>query len=175
MIFSGVLIAGAKAAIIKLAAPIIGFFTVNLVPILGFLRKYWREVLIVGLLAGILGTVWWKNRAITALELELSQNNETLAVLDVVLEQNHNALVQCVTINKANAQAYEKALLVAEEAVERARVAEQATEAKVERINEDVKDLRGKDEDCRTLDEPLPDWFDDWLRSDEGSDPVRDH
>ena len=135
-------------------------------PVLGFVIKWWRECLIVCLISCILGLNFYKNRVISNRESDIAGLELSLVTVDDVLEQNFRAISECVAINRANQRAYAAELLAAEQAVDRARIAAEATEAKVESINEDVTELRGKDEDCRTLDDPLPDWFDDWLRSD---------
>lgn len=166
MIFVTAAITAIKGlAAMKFLAPVLSI-TANFIPILGYIRKFWREALIVALLAGILGTVWWKNRVITKLDFSIATLERSLVTVDTVLNENYRAITECVAINRANQRAYEAELLAAERAVSRARIANQVAEAEVESINEDVTELRGQDEDCRSLDEPLPDWFDDWLRSD---------
>ena len=138
----------------------------KLAPALKYVRKYWKYGAIAVPILVLSAQVWHKNNVILGLESDIAGLNLSLAAVDSALEQNFRAITECVAINRANASAVRDAQLRAGLAVERARQAEARTDEQVESINEDIADLRGQDEDCRSLDDPLPDWFDAWLRDD---------
>lgn len=133
----------------------------------GFLKSY--GVMIIGGIAAafILWYVWSAERAKTA-RVELKIENKRLVIenrslLDAI-DMNKTALDECITINARNSlQAIREAQRVKTAQAEAAELRRQLTiTAGEERAK--VEDMRGTDTECRTMDEPLPDWVADRLR-----------
>lgn len=129
-----------------------------------FVKKYWKLVLIAVLCVAMLVLKSCKDSEIRDLNEEAFTARANAVKYSSAIEKNKQALSYCVEVNQANAASY----IEMETQVDKAVAASQAMLAQrdkqVEVINEEVTELRGRDKDCRTLDEPLPDWFDDWLR-----------
>lgn len=161
MIGLGALLALVKGASITKKVASVGSLAV---PALRWIGRYW-ELIVIGLLVVALGFVSWsKNRTIADLALQLESSTALLATVEGTIARNDAALQQCLAINRENAWAYEVMHKRAEQAEQKAREMARASTHQIEVINDESKQLRGRDVDCRRLDDPLPDWFDDWLR-----------
>lgn len=146
-----------------------------------FILKYWYFFVIAGLVGG-----WWLDHHLAGklqdqTELELTSARGILAAVEPTLRQNRAAMEQCLDTNRKNWQAYvdlQEQYAVAQEQIE---ASNEVAEAEIEEIGDEITQLRGQDVECRRLDDPLPVWFDNWLReptgnphrvSDGGSDPA---
>lgn len=127
----------------------------------------WRTVVMVALAAVIafmLVRGHLATKQINQLEIELLGCRGVLSAVEVTISRNEHALNLCREVNAANAAAASELKARATRAQARLLALEARTSQRVEGINDESKQLRGRDQDCRTLDAPLPDWFDDWLR-----------
>ena len=167
MIFSGIM--GAFTAI-KLAVK--GFSLLKYVsPVLAgvsffkdYVIKHWKISLIVALTLALVAGNWWRMRTIGKLEAKIVVYELSIQTYARVAAANTRSIERCVAVNRANAKGLLLAQFRADEAEIRARVLAEEKDKQVEKIDGEVKELRGRDEDCRSLDDPLPDWFDEWLR-----------
>lgn len=128
------------------------------------------KVGIFAVLAGLLSAHLWNdhNRKIEVRELQESLGAVTQAKAQALrtAQRNGFALEECLAANAFNA---EEALTQRERAV--AAVAEvELLRAMNDRDKVDIiregEELRGRDDECRTLDDTLPDWFLDGLWDD---------
>lgn len=142
-----------------------------------FILKYWY-FFVIGILAG----GWWLDHHLAGklqdqTELELESARGILAAVQPTLQQNRAAIDQCLDVNRRNWQAYvdlQGEYKLAQEQIEASNV---VAEAEIEEISDEITQLRGQDVDCRRLDDPLPDWFDRWLRGGPAGDTdgIPDH
>lgn len=133
----------------------------------GFLKSYGTWI-IAGLLAAFLAWYVWsaeraKTKVVTleAANAELVQEKKLL--LDTI-DMNKAALEECLAANAQNA-------LQAVREAQRVRAAQNDVAAMrremlahMDRDRIESEELRGRDQECRTVDESLPAWFVDGLR-----------
>jgi len=129
-----------------------------------FILKRWKISLIAVLAALLIAGTWLHNKEVDRLETHIFQYQADAQEYERTQAANDRAINECITINRENARAYVQAQLEADEAVLRVESLLAQQNEQVEVIHEEVSSLRGRDEDCRSLDDPLPDWFDEWLR-----------
>jgi hypothetical protein len=128
------------------------------------LRMYWHWV-VIGVLGAVL--VLHKFHADTV-QADLTErlNAAELAAKDFdhAIGDAERALMDCKAVNEANTASYEAMRERAEAAEARVRELRIEIARDIEDINDEAWNFRGRDADCRRLDDPLPDWFDHWLR-----------
>jgi len=130
----------------------------------GYVIKYWKVSLIITLTLALVAGNWWRMREIGKLEAQVMVHELSIQNYSRVAAANARSINRCLAVNQANAKGLLMAQFRADEAEIRARVLAEEKDKQVEKIDGEVKELRGRDEDCRSLDDPLPDWFDEWLR-----------
>lgn len=134
-----------------------------------FLLRHWRELLIAAL-----AVLWWlRGNTIEGQRVEIerleAQNSEYARNEQQFLsaaKANDRAISQCQEINRLNAEAHAHAVADAMAAEARVKAAEREAETRIQGYSDEIEYLRDRDTQCRTLGEPLPDWFVDWLRDD---------
>ena len=129
-----------------------------------YFLKYWKLALIIVLAVVLVAGNWWKEREISKHEATITALQTSSADYARALVTNERAIDNCIAVNRANHEQYVLAEIRAGNLIISLEEQLKQSNQKVEIIYEDISDLRGKDETCRTLDEPLPDWFDEWLR-----------
>lgn len=135
------------------------------VSVLAWLRARWKLALIGALSITVAGTLWWKGVEVSRLENQITAYQNAINTLDDALENNRIEFDSCVKVNHANDQAIAEAHERADQADVRVREMASEIDSSIEVINDEVQELRGRDEDCRALGDPLPDWYDYWLRN----------
>ncbi len=129
-----------------------------------YVLKHWKISLIAVLAAALIAGSWLHNRETARLELRIV-HHETVAKNYIhAHDVNVKALKLCYRVNNENTARFIRAQVEGNNAVRRLEQQLIEQTAQVEKIDEDIIEYRGKDEGCRSLDDPLPDWFDDWLR-----------
>lgn len=164
----GVIIAGFKAAslaikglsLLKYVSPAVAVFSLAK----NYVLKYWKITIIAILAAALLAGTWLHNREARRLNARIDQYEVAVRDYDRVNAINTRALYLCYAINNENTERFIRAQAEGKIAVRRLERQLIEQNAQVEKIDEEITELRGRDEDCRSLDDPLPDWFDDWLR-----------
>ena len=126
--------------------------------------KYWKVTAIVTLSTLLIGVVFLKNREIDGLKEELQVAQVATQDYARAVVASERSFQECKDINHANARSFLMMRMEAENAVIALQDELIERDRQVEKVDEDIHEFRGKDEDCRSLDDPLPDWFDDWLR-----------
>jgi hypothetical protein len=129
-----------------------------------YVINHWKLSVIVVLLAALLAGSWIHNREIRRLNANIDKQHAALRDYDRTYAINKRSLDLCYTINNENTNRFIQAQAEGKQAVRRLERQLVEQNAQVERIDEETIQHRGRDEDCRSLDDPLPDWFDDWLR-----------
>lgn len=128
---------------------------------LGFVAKYAFKA-VLGVAAALLVAVLWQRGTISGLEKDIEGLSGDLALQKLAAEHNLREFQQCERVNLANANEAERQRVAALEAEQRAKMLAAEIDQRVIVIPTQAEDF--KDETCRTLDEPLPADFVDWLR-----------
>jgi len=73
--------------------------------------------------------------------------------------KNQRSLTQCLAVNIQNASEAEKQKQQAQIASQNIKALRAELKRHTGEIHADSEALRGRDQECRTVDQPLPDWF----------------
>lgn len=121
------------------------------------------KVGLVALIIGIMGTHLWNDRQRVK---ELGEVTRELGALKNTNEglvhsalQNELALVECLDANAWNALQAKEQEIKAAKALANVRHLKELNARNAEDIHREEATLRNRDKECRTADEPLPDWL----------------
>lgn len=116
------------------------------------------------------GMAFWVNvqsTQIEGLEAQVVGYKKQVSILTQTNRVNRMAVDACRVVNAENARARDEALDRADQAEQRIRILEQDADATITIIQEERDAFRtNDDEECRTLGEPLPIDFADWVFDD---------
>lgn len=121
--------------------------------------------------AAILALGLWINVLMNRMEdlrEKYTAAQQTTTVLRGAAEKNRTALDECRVINAQNALLVLETLERAEAAEQRVKILEDESNATITIIQEQSDEFRERvDTACRTMDEPLPGDFVDWVFNDQ--------
>lgn len=116
--------------------------------------------------AGVLG-LWIQEQHIEALTEKRDQAQQKIVTLEAAAQINTEEMERCIRLNAANLQARLDAETRAQKAILAVAELVALAEMEIEYIDSEAEKFREEaDEQCRTLDDPLPGAFVDWLRDD---------
>jgi len=125
--------------------------------------KMWFIVgLVAALGAGVTYYVYTAEKAKSQVEIlntKLENIRLDYASLIATVEFNEAALKVCLDINKQNAAALKRQETKIQEGLLAVKLLQAESRHTVEDIQDEAEELRGVDTECRTADEPLPDWL----------------
>lgn len=131
----------------------------------GFFSAY-RFIVIGVLAATIFGAitfyVYTAERAkgeVETLQVELDSVKRDFGAMQLAINLNEAALATCIEANVYNlAELHEQQKLIAE-SLTTIKLLQAESAHTVEDIRDDADKLRGRDTECRTVDQPYPGWF----------------
>ena len=133
----------------------------------GFFSSYGLYIIIGSVVAALVSVVIYVHGAekakarVPALEQRLEE-----VTADYIDKQKANraAIDKCLATNTANAEEAARQAANAEKATAAAVAMAAEMDARIGSIRDDSEILRGRDTECRTIDDALPGWFIDGLR-----------
>jgi len=117
----------------------------------------------ISVLVGVVGTHLWNDRTrakdLITIRSDLAKVEQSNAQLQHTLGQNKIVVEECLKTNEWNANQSLLHEKQANEALANVILLRAINDRDTEDIIRETDELRNKDENCRTADEPLPDWL----------------
>ena len=117
----------------------------------------------IAVVVGIVGTHLWNDRSVRAERDTLTGQLASFAIsntqLTTTLNSNKEVLTICVEANAYNADQAALHKEKATEALANVKLLKAMKDRDTEDIIRETDELRNKDNECRTADDPLPDWM----------------
>lgn len=118
---------------------------------------------LISVLLGVVGTHLWNDRTVRkerdVITGQLAMVTVSNVQLQSSLEKNKEVLETCIKANTWNAEQASNHKEQADEALANVRLLEAMNDRDTEDIIRETNELRNKDDECRTADEPLPAWL----------------
>jgi hypothetical protein len=118
----------------------------------------WQAIVIAALLAFL----WIQGKRIDNLKEAADGFERTIAAHVQAAKHNAAQFQHCKEINASNEREAERQREAAEQAAQRARMLRAELDTRIDAIPDEAEEFN--DEECRTLDDPLPADFVEWLR-----------